>query len=277
MSEHGGPIPPGIQYGHDQANGAARPLDHGRSLELTCPQLSLKVEKRPLHLHGDHPGGSIQHHVNRPPVRRHTHGDLQPNAPGLVCGGSDRLGHLQLSGVAQADAVGRIHAKDEIMAGGSCEPMNHVEARHRPTMLSLADQGLRDPGPLRQLRLRQTGHRASGNELAGNSRDYFVLTRAEPEARRGHSARMAGGANHAVTAPLRPVCYDASMSFTRRTKAIIAAVLSVGWLLYMIVGLQVINIIAPIRLGSGPEGAAAFVGLVAGVFVAGFVMWAASD
>ena len=67
------------------------------------------------------------------------------------------------------------------------------------------------------------------------------------------------------------------MTFTRRTKAIIAAVASVGWLLYMIVGLQVINIIAPTRLGSGPEGAAAFVGLVAGVFVAGIVMWAASD
>ena len=68
-----------------------------------------------------------------------------------------------------------------------------------------------------------------------------------------------------------------AVSFTRRTKAIIAAVLSVGWLLYMIVGLQVINLIAPIRLGSGPEGTAAFIGLVAGVFVAGFVMWAASD
>ena len=70
---------------------------------------------------------------------------------------------------------------------------------------------------------------------------------------------------------MRPV------TFTRRTKAIIAAVLSVGWLIYMIVGLQVINVIAPTHLGAGPEGAAAFVGLVAGVFVAGFVMWAASD
>ena len=67
------------------------------------------------------------------------------------------------------------------------------------------------------------------------------------------------------------------MTFTRRTKAIIAAVASVGWLLYMIVGLQVINVIAPTHLGSGPEGAAAFVGLVSGVFVAGIVMWAASD
>lgn len=70
---------------------------------------------------------------------------------------------------------------------------------------------------------------------------------------------------------MRPV------SFTRRTKAIIAAVLSVGWLLYMIVGLQVINLIAPVHLGSGPEGTAAFIGLVSGVFVCGFVMWAASD
>ena len=67
------------------------------------------------------------------------------------------------------------------------------------------------------------------------------------------------------------------MTFSRRTKAIIAAVASIGWLFYMIVGLQVINLIAPVRLGSGPEGTAAFVGLVAGVFVAGLVMWAASD
>jgi hypothetical protein len=68
-----------------------------------------------------------------------------------------------------------------------------------------------------------------------------------------------------------------AVTFTRRSKAIIAAVASIGWLLYMSVGLQVINLIAPTRLGSGPEGAAAFVGLVAGVFVAGIVMWAASD
>ena len=67
------------------------------------------------------------------------------------------------------------------------------------------------------------------------------------------------------------------MSFTRRTKAILAAVASAGWLLYMIVGLQVINVIAPTTGGSGPEGLAAFVGLVSGVFVCGLVMWAASD
>lgn len=67
------------------------------------------------------------------------------------------------------------------------------------------------------------------------------------------------------------------VSFKRSTKAAIATVLGVGWLLYMIVGLQVINIIAPVHLGSGPEGTAAFIGLVSGVFVAGFVMWAASD
>jgi hypothetical protein len=70
---------------------------------------------------------------------------------------------------------------------------------------------------------------------------------------------------------MRPV------SFTRRTKAILAAVASAGWLLYMIVGLQVINVIAPTTGGSGPEGLAAFVGLVSGVFVCGLVMWAASD
>lgn len=76
---------------------------------------------------------------------------------------------------------------------------------------------------------------------------------------------------------LRPFATMRDVTVTRRTKAIIAAVLSVGWLLYMIVGLPVINIIAPTRLGSGPEGTAAFIGLVSGVFVCGFVMWAASD
>jgi len=80
-----------------------------------------------------------------------------------------------------------------------------------------------------------------------------------------------------ITPGLSAVCYDAPVTFTRRTKAIIAAVLSVGWLFYMIVGLQVINIIAPTRLGNGPDGTAAFVGLVSGIFVCGFVMWAASD
>jgi hypothetical protein len=70
---------------------------------------------------------------------------------------------------------------------------------------------------------------------------------------------------------MRPV------SFSRRAKAIFAAVASAGWLLYMIVGLQAINAIAPTTEGRGPEGAAAFIGLVSGVFVAGIVMWAASD
>ena len=89
------------------------------------------------------------------------------------------------------------------------------------------------------------------------------------------------GSPSALTAPLSPAYRTFArmrgVNVSRRTKAIIAAVLSVGWLLYMIVGLQVVNLIAPTRLGAGPEGAAAFVGLVAGVFVTGFVMWAASD
>ena len=68
-----------------------------------------------------------------------------------------------------------------------------------------------------------------------------------------------------------------AVSYTRRTKAIIAVVASVLWLGYMIVGLQTIEIIAPTTGGSGPEGLAAFVGLVSGIFVAGLVMWAASD
>lgn len=93
----------------------------------------------------------------------------------------------------------------------------------------------------------------------------------------GMTTIVAVAAQRAVTFQLLPVCYDAFVTFTRRTKAIIAAVLSVGWLLYMIVGLQVINVIAPTSLGNGPDGTAAFVGLVSGIFVCGSVMWAASD
>lgn len=63
----------------------------------------------------------------------------------------------------------------------------------------------------------------------------------------------------------------------RRTRAIIAATASILWLGYMIVGLQVIALIAPNVRGNGPEGAAAFVGLVSGVVAAGLVMWAATD
>jgi len=63
----------------------------------------------------------------------------------------------------------------------------------------------------------------------------------------------------------------------RRFRAILAAIASVMWLGYMIVGLQLIAAIAPNVRGSGPEGAAAFVGLISGVVVAGVVMWAATD
>lgn len=63
----------------------------------------------------------------------------------------------------------------------------------------------------------------------------------------------------------------------RRTRAIIAATASILWLGYMIVGLQVIAMIAPNVHGNGPEGAAAFIGLISGVVAAGLVMWAATD
>ncbi len=63
----------------------------------------------------------------------------------------------------------------------------------------------------------------------------------------------------------------------RSRRAVIAGVASVIWLAYMMIGLPVINTALPTVAGHGPEGTAAFIGLVAGVFVAGIVMWAASD
>jgi len=56
----------------------------------------------------------------------------------------------------------------------------------------------------------------------------------------------------------------------RSRRGIIAAVATVLWLGFM-------NATLPTVGGEGPEGAAAFVGLVTGVFTVGLIMWAASD
>lgn len=63
----------------------------------------------------------------------------------------------------------------------------------------------------------------------------------------------------------------------RGRRVIIAAVASILWLGYMVVGLIVIDTVAPTVRGAGPEGLAAFVGLIGGIVAAGCVMWAASD
>jgi hypothetical protein len=63
----------------------------------------------------------------------------------------------------------------------------------------------------------------------------------------------------------------------RSKRGIIAAVALVLWLGYMAVGLAVIDTLAPTIGGEGPEGTAAFVGLVFGVVIVGLIMWAASD
>lgn len=63
----------------------------------------------------------------------------------------------------------------------------------------------------------------------------------------------------------------------RNRRTIIAAAVTIPWLIYMIVGLGVINAAAPTVGGEGPEGAAAFVGLVWGFFSIALIMWASSD
>lgn len=62
---------------------------------------------------------------------------------------------------------------------------------------------------------------------------------------------------------------------TRRT--IFASVMTVLWLGYMVVGLAYIEANWPTTGGEGPEGLAAFVGLIWGVVVCGAIMWAASE
>jgi hypothetical protein len=63
----------------------------------------------------------------------------------------------------------------------------------------------------------------------------------------------------------------------RRTRGILAAIATILWLGYMVVGLAVINTLAPTARGAGPAGTAAFVGLVGGVVTVGLIMWFASD
>jgi type II secretory pathway component PulF len=63
----------------------------------------------------------------------------------------------------------------------------------------------------------------------------------------------------------------------RGRRGIIAAVATVLWLGYMMVVLPILNATLPTVGGEGPEGTAAFVGLVTGVFTVGLIMWAASD
>jgi hypothetical protein len=62
---------------------------------------------------------------------------------------------------------------------------------------------------------------------------------------------------------------------TRRT--IIASVMTVLWLGYMAVGLALIDHYLPTSGGEGPEGFAAFIGLIWGLVVCGAIMWAASE
>ena len=63
----------------------------------------------------------------------------------------------------------------------------------------------------------------------------------------------------------------------RTRRVIIASIATVLWLGYMVVGLIVIDTLMPTVRGAGPEGLAAFIGLIGGVVAAGFIMWAASD
>lgn len=63
----------------------------------------------------------------------------------------------------------------------------------------------------------------------------------------------------------------------RTRRSIIAAIATVAWLGYMVIGLAVIQRVAPTVGGNGPEGLAAFIGLISGVVAVGLIQWAASE
>jgi hypothetical protein len=63
----------------------------------------------------------------------------------------------------------------------------------------------------------------------------------------------------------------------RSRRVLLASIATILWLGYMVVGLLVIDTLVPTVRGAGPEGLAAFVGLIGGIVAAGFVMWAVSE
>ena len=63
----------------------------------------------------------------------------------------------------------------------------------------------------------------------------------------------------------------------RGRRWVIAGIANALWLGYMVIVLPLLNAALPTVGGEGPEGTAAFIGLVAGVFTVGLFMWAASD
>jgi hypothetical protein len=67
------------------------------------------------------------------------------------------------------------------------------------------------------------------------------------------------------------------VSSDRTRKTIFASAMTVLWLGYMVVGLALIDSFLPTQGGEGPEGTAAFIGLVWGLVVCGAIMWAASE
>ena len=67
------------------------------------------------------------------------------------------------------------------------------------------------------------------------------------------------------------------MVTNRSRRIIIASIGTVLWLGYMWPGLAIIDTVAPTVRGAGPEGLAAFVGLIWGVVTCGLIMWAAQD
>ena len=67
------------------------------------------------------------------------------------------------------------------------------------------------------------------------------------------------------------------MVTNRSRRIIIASIGTLLWLAYMWPGLAIIDTVAPTVRGAGPEGLAAFVGLIWGVVTCGLIMWAAQD
>jgi len=200
------PIPARVRNCDHQPNDSAGPLSESRAFELSSSELGLEVEQRALNLDDDALGRRFQRHVSRAPIGRHPNWHLDLNTPTRMRRGSDLIGDAKLSGVSQADSIGRKEANREIVTGGGSQPMHHARARHGPTSLDQAYEALADPRPLRDLFLCQAGDRPGRDKFAREAHRQLMRARAKADARRWHRIMVVGGPQRVITAELPLVC-----------------------------------------------------------------------
>jgi hypothetical protein len=88
-------------------NSTAELTGHGSALQLSCTQLRLEVEQRPLDLYLHDVACRLQHHVGCPPIGRRSNRDLESHTDSSVHRSADEFCDAELPRVPQSHALGR--------------------------------------------------------------------------------------------------------------------------------------------------------------------------